>query len=186
MGRGKRFAGHVSKVVDALIGGWEISGTFRQTSGLPTSPSNGRRWPTNWEKQGYATPNGMPQPAVSVSKNAPSVSGAASDAGPNLWSNPAADLAAWGFTLAGQSGSRNTIRGDGFFDVDTGVYKRFRLPWKEGHTMQFRWETFNLSNTVRFDPDSANLSLTSSANWGALTSQLGAPRQMQFALRYQF
>lgn len=33
---------------------------------------------------------------------------------------------------------------------------------------------------------STNLSLTSSANWGALTSPLGLPRQMQFALRYQF
>jgi hypothetical protein len=39
---------------------------------------------------------------------------------------------------------------------------------------------------VRFDPQSANLSLTSTANFGKLGSQLGAPRVMQFALRFTF
>ncbi len=185
-GRGKKFGGQSSRLLDAIFGGWQISGTYRQTSGLPTSPSNGRRWPTNWELPGLATPNGIAQPAVTNNKNAGSVSGAAEDAGPNLWSNPSADLAAWGFTLAGQSGSRNTIRGSGFFDIDSGLYKKFKMPYRESHTLQVRWETFNLTNTARLDPASASLSLTSSSNWGALTSQLGSPRQMQLALRYQF
>ncbi len=186
VGRGKRFGSQVSRLMDAFIGGWQLSGTYRQTSGLPTGPGNGRRWPTNWELSGFATPNGTPQPAVTNDKNAPSVSGSAADAGPNLWSNPAAALAAWGFTLAGQSGSRNTIRGAGFFDVDGGLSKKFRMPYRESQTLQFRWEAFNVTNTARLDPASANLSLTSVANWGALISQLGSPRQMQFALRYQF
>lgn len=60
------------------------------------------------------------------------------------------------------------------------------MPWKEGHKVQIRWETFNLTNTVKFDPQSNGSTLTSSSNWGKLSSQLGAPRQMQFALRYIF
>ena len=60
------------------------------------------------------------------------------------------------------------------------------MPYNERHTLQFRWEAYNVSNTVRFDPFSANLSLTSSAKFGQLTSQLGDPRQMEFALRYRF
>jgi hypothetical protein len=39
---------------------------------------------------------------------------------------------------------------------------------------------------VKFDPTSANLSLTSTSKWGQLSGQLGNPRQMQFAMRYTF
>lgn len=182
-GRGKKYGTNMNRVLDAFVGGWQISGTFRITSGLPVSPGNGRRWPTNWNITGNATPNGNPQPPVTNDKNAPAVSGSG---GPNLWSDPKADIGAFGFTLAGQYGTRNTIRGDGFFDIDTGLYKRFTMPFSEKHTLQIRWETFNLTNSVRLDPGSANLSLTAASNWGKLTRQLGSPRQMQFALRYQF
>jgi hypothetical protein len=107
--------------------------------------------------------------------------------GPNLWQNPSAALAAFSLTLAGQSGTRNTIRGDGFFDIDTGVGKSFTMPYSESHRLQFRWETFNLTNSVRFDPNlGIGLSLTSSSTFGNLTRQLGSPREMQFALRYSF
>jgi hypothetical protein len=60
------------------------------------------------------------------------------------------------------------------------------MPWSENHRLQFRWESFNLTNTIRFDPRSANMSLTSKSNWGKVSGQLGQPRQMQFALRYMF
>ena len=88
--------------------------------------------------------------------------------------------------MAGQTGSRNSVRGEGFLNFDTGLYKEFGMPFNERHRLQFRWESFNVSNTTKFDPLSANLSLTSSARFGQFTGQLGAPRQMQFALRYKF
>lgn len=50
----------------------------------------------------------------------------------------------------------------------------------------FRWESYNVTNSARFDPQSANLSLTFTANFGKLTSQFGTPRVMQFALRFTF
>ena len=184
-GRGRRFGASMNRALDAIVGGWEISGTWRQSSGLPTSVSNGSRWVTNWELSGYATPNGNPIPEITNNKNAPAVSGTG---GPNLWSNPTAALAAFQITgtFAGQTGSRNTLRGDGFFNIDSGLYKNFAMPWSEKQHLQLRWESYNLTNTIKFDPQSANLSLTSTAKFGQLTGQLGNPRQMQFALRYTF
>jgi len=182
-GRGQKFGAKMNKVLDAFVGGWQISGTWRQTSGLPTDVSNGQRWPTNWEVDALGVPNGLPAPPVTNNKNGISVVG---PRGPNLWDDANASLATYHYCPAGESGLRNSIRGDGYFGIDSGVSKTFKMPWKEGHTFQIRWETFNLTNSVKFDPSSNGSSLTSSSTWGALSSQLGSPRQMQFALRYQF
>ena len=61
-GRGRKFGNSMNRVLDAFVGGWQISGTYRQTSGLPFSMGNGQRWPTNWEVSDIATPNGDPDP----------------------------------------------------------------------------------------------------------------------------
>ena len=182
-GRGKQFGDNISRWLDAIVGGWETTVTWRQTSGLPFSVGNGSRWATNWELSGYATPNGNPIPAIVSSHNAAAVSGAGA---PNLWDDPKTALAAFQETMSGQTGSRDALRGDGYFNIDTGVYKNFTMPWNEKHKLQFRWESYNLTNTVRFDPNSANLSLTSTAKFGQLTGLLGSPRQMQFAMRFTF
>jgi hypothetical protein len=145
---------------------------------------NGSRWATNWELSGYATPNGNGIPQTVSAHIASAVSGPPA---PNLWSNPTAALAGFQIeTMPGQTGSRDTLRGDGFFNIDSGLYKNFTMPWSEKQRLQFRWEAYNVTNTVRFDPNSANLSLTSTAKFGQLTGILGNPRQMEFALRYTF
>ena len=182
-GRGKKFGSTMNRALDAFLGGWEVSGTWRQTSGLPFSVSDGSRWATNWQLSSFATPNGQPIPGITNEHNAQAVSGAGA---PNLWADPKAALACFQETMAGQTGSRNSLRGDGYFNIDTGLYKSFSMPWKETHKLQFRWEAYNATNTMKFDPNSANLSLTSTAKFGQLTGQLGRPREMQFALRYQF
>ena len=85
-----------------------------------------------------------------------------------------------------RSGQRNGLRGDGYFSIDLNVAKSFEMPF-EGHSLQFRWETFNLTNSVRFDrymPTS--LSLASGGSFGSYQYLLVNPRVMQFALRYGF
>jgi len=181
LGRGRKFGNGMNRILDAFVGGWQISGTYRQTSGLPLTIGNGQRWPTNWEVSDNAAPNGQPIPAVVSTGNATGI------AGPNLWQNPAAAFAAFREDLAGESGSRNSLRGAGFFDIDTGVYKNFTMPYSERHKLQFRWESYNVTNSVRFDPGSGlSANTLSSSSFGKLSAQLGTPRQMQFALRYTF
>lgn len=184
-GRGKRFGGGMNKAFDAIVGGWEITGLYRQTSGLPFNVTNGQRWPTNWNLGGNATPNGQPIPQVVSTGNATGI------AGPNLWQNPAAAFAAFREDFAGESGGRTNLRGQGLFNIDSGVYKSFMMPWSEHQKLTFRWESYNLTNSVRFDPGSndgrANSANTlSSSSFGKLSSTLGNSRQMQFALRFSW
>lgn len=176
-GRGKRFGASISAWQDAIIGGWQFSGIWRWTSGLPTYFTNGSAWPTNWKWAGPATTI-KPVPGVGTTKL---------PTGPYLFADPAAARAAYDFTRPGQIGNRNNVRGDGYFSVDTSLAKRWRLPYSEGHTLQFRWETFNLTNSVRFDSFFASGSMTGAvANFGRYNSELTQPRVMQFALRYEF
>jgi len=183
VGRGRKFGSQMGKALDAVVGGWQISAAYRQTSGFPTSTINGQRWPTDWEDDAMGTPNGQPQPPITSNKNAPGPQSGV-PGGPNLWSNPAAAYAAYTETMAGETGSRNTIRGNGIFNIDTGVSKTFTMPWSEKQKIQIRWETFNLTNTVEFDPNNSNTSLTSPSTFGQLLGQFGSPRQMQFAGRF--
>jgi hypothetical protein len=57
-GRGALFCRNANKFVDAVVGGWQLSGIWRQSSGLPVSVSNGSFWPTNWSAAGFATQTG--------------------------------------------------------------------------------------------------------------------------------
>jgi hypothetical protein len=182
-GRGHHFGTNMNRVLDAFVGGWQLAGTWRETSGLPFSVSDGSRWATDWELSSFATPSGQPIPQTVSVHNAATPGGGS---GANLWANSTAALAGFQETMAGQTGSRDSLRGSGFFQIDTGLSKSFSMPYNERHKLQFRWETVNVTNTVRFDPASANLSLTSTSNFGKLSRQLGLPRQMQFALRYSF
>ena len=41
-GRGRKFGTSMNKILDAFVGGWELSGTYRQTTGLPYSVGTDR------------------------------------------------------------------------------------------------------------------------------------------------
>jgi len=93
------------------------------------------------------------------------------------------------------------LRALGYIALDMGLYKAFKMPW-EGHSLQFRWEVFNVTNTQRFDGLTiADLGLGAdpyrglsnpSQEFGKFTStqtplnETKAGRVMQFALRYTF
>lgn len=178
------FAKSLRGIGKVALDGWQLSGLFKNTSGFPTSVGNGSNWPTNWNLSGYATQIAR-RPPSHTTKNAPApVTGG--ESGANLFANPGAALAAYDYTVPGQTGQRNGIRGDGIFSIDASLSKRFQIPHHEKQAAQFRWETFNLTNSVRFDPASANLDLGNSSNFGKYTYAFGTPRVMQFALRYEF
>jgi hypothetical protein len=64
--------------------------------------------------------------------------------------------------------------------------KTFVMPYKESHNLQFRWEVFNVPNSVRFDVQGASLDVGNTGTFGKYTSLLTQPRVMQFGLKYQF
>jgi hypothetical protein len=109
---------------------------------------------------------------------------------PNIFANGPAAINSFAPAYAGESGQRNVIRGNGYFGVDFVVSKRWTMPWSEAQSLQFRWETFNVTNSVRFDVQSSLLSsaltLGSGGSFGNYSGLLTNPRIMQFALRYEF
>jgi len=169
--------------VFGLWKGFQLGGLMRLSSGLPVSVSNGRNYPTNWNLPGYATPNGLPFRDGS-SRNAPAPPGGVS--GPNIFKDPVAAYNAFTFSLPGLVGPRNGIRGDGNFNADLNLAKSFAVPRREGHTIQLRWEVFNVTNTARFDPKSLFLSIGAASTFGKYADTYTPPRVMQFTLRYAF
>jgi hypothetical protein len=103
-----------------------------------------------------------------------------------VFPDPQAALDAFRYALPGEAGMRNILRGDGFFNIDMGLSKRWKMPYAEGHSLQFRWEVFNITNSVRFDVQSHYSELDSVTDFGNYTGLLTNPRVMQFALRYEF
>jgi Carboxypeptidase regulatory-like domain len=185
-GTGKLVAGNANRWVNGVIGGWSLNGVFRNSSGLPVGIQAAGIWPTNWQVGSYAIQTGVvPAPQTTKNGPAPTKSG---KPGPNIFADPAAAMAGYSLPLAGDSGQRNGVRGDGFFGIDLGIGKRFSLFTlkDQPHTLQFRAESFNITNSVRFDPYTVNNSILNPARFGQYTTTLTKPRVFQFSLRYEF
>ena len=170
-GKGKKYGGSMPYALDLIAGGWQLSGMWRWTSGFPVSVFETGVWPTNWNNNNWAVWNGTP---VSVQHGA------------NMFADPKAAMAAFDYEMPGGIGTRNGLRGDGVFNIDTNVSKRFQMPYSDKHSMQLRWEVFNLTNTTRFDVASASLDISIGNNFGKYGDTLSRGRVMQFGLRYEF
>jgi hypothetical protein len=178
LGKGKALAGNAGGALDAVIGGWQLSGLARWTSGFPISIANGGTWPTNWQLGGDAV---QIAPAhTGVTKNA--------DGSVNLFPDPSGPtgIQAFRHDFPGESGMRNTLRGPGYAGMDVGLGKRWNMPYNEAHSVQFRWEVFNVFNQTRFDVQTITSAIDQSSAFGKFTGLLTNPRVMQFALRYEF
>ncbi len=174
-GKGKPFFSNSNKVVDAFIGGWQLTGLARWTSGFPASVDNGESWPTDWWNSGVAQELSKPRTCTCYSPSG----------GVNMFTDPTAALQDFTHYLPGQSGTRNPLRGNGFASLDMGLGKRWRMPF-EGHSLQFRWEVFNVPNLKRFNVQASPPSLLETADFGVYTGLLTQPRVMQFGMRYEF
>jgi hypothetical protein len=178
-GKGHLLAPNAHGALEALIGGWQLSGLARWTSGFPISAFNGNTWPTNWQLGGEATQIGPIHTNTTIR----------SDGSVNLFPQdlPQTDVGVGPFRhdLPGESGTRNPMRGDGFAGLDLGLSKRWQMPYSESHSVVFRWEVFNVPNLKRFDVQSMSTDISAS-DFGSYSGLSTNPRVMQFALRYEF
>jgi hypothetical protein len=76
---------------------------------------------------------------------------------------------------------RNSLPGPGYFNLDAALTREIRL----GRTrrLQFRWEVFNATNHPSYGLPNADLG---SADFGAIRTTVGVPRQMQFGVKLGF
>ncbi len=178
-GRNRALGHDVNRAVDAFIGGWQLSGLGRWTSGFPFSVGNGYQWPTDWDLSGNGIQTGAAKTGTYYD---PIHEGAV-----NIFSNLSDAANSFREPFPGEAGQRNILRGPGFFTVDMDLAKRWKMPWSEAHSIQLRWGVYNVTNSKRFDPLSINGSLdVYGSTFGDYTRLSTKPRVMEFALRYEF
>ncbi|MGH9774474.1 MAG: carboxypeptidase regulatory-like domain-containing protein [Candidatus Acidiferrales bacterium] len=192
-GHGHSRGADANGFLNALIGGWEVTGIARWHSGFPLSVGNGFNFPTNF----FLTTPGTFTSAVKTSVARNEQCGAPCKAlglngHPNLFGNSVAALDNFAFTLPGASGSRNSINGPGFATFDAGVYKTIQMPWSEQQRLRFIVTAFNVLNGVNFDDGFIRLDPTSPKTFGNITNtaqgsgQRGGARELEFGARFEF
>jgi hypothetical protein len=191
LGRGKRFGSNMNRGLDALIGGWQISGIYRWNTGLPNGqPYDTGQWSTNWEVQSNVT-------QVTPVKTCPTRGDA--NSAPKLFGcDVVAAYQSYRPSYPGETGQRNILREPGYVSLDMGLSKIFTMPWSEKQQLSLRWEVFNVTNTqhltgadannsdLAVDPDAKLNNIQPPSDWSNFTKIQGTPRVMQIGLRFSF
>ncbi len=165
VGRDKHFLSQANSLVDAMLGGWQMQGIYVWRSGRPFTPTiSGDRANTGVGSQ-------RPNRVGSGELDNPTV---------DLWFDKTAFVVPAQYTYGNAGG--NILREDRYVTLDFSLFKQFRLA--NGHRLQFRAEAFNLTNTPAFNMPASTAIDT--AGGGRVTSTSNTPRQMQFALKYDF
>ena len=163
LGRGKALGGQWHRGLDAVLGGWQVGGILTWMTGIPFDVS----YPGDAQNSGTANRGNR--------------------IGTGTLDNPTIDkwfdefaFVASAPGVYGNTG-RNVLYGPGFRNFDLIVGKVFSLPW-EGHRLQFRFESFNFTNTPHFGQPASGLRGAATAT----ISDADEPRRIQFALKYTF
>ena len=187
-GKGRFLFGNASKVADAFLGGWQLSGIFRWNTGLPiSSPFDDARWATNWNVQSNVV-------RAKDFKTCP-VRG-----GKLFGCNTVAAYSGFRNAYPGETGDRNVFRLPGYVTLDMGLSKSLTMPWSEKHKLQLRLEGFNITNTQRMggiaggrdgygisnNPQNVTTISQIPPAWANFVSIQGKPRVLQIGLRYSF
>ncbi len=169
IGRGRRFLSDTNRVVDAILGGYQVSAIVTFRSGLPVNVvRNG--FLRNFEG---LRPNLVGDPTLPESQRTLE----------RYFDTTAFSVDGLGATEPGSAG-RNVLRGPGYSNLDLGFYKEFALGGiREGTALQLRFEFFNLTNTPNFARPNGDLS---QGDFGRITGTVGNPRIIQFALRINY
>jgi len=164
-----------------IVGGFRTSGAYTHTSGRPFTVTSGGSLANAIDPFGAhtAVPNVIGTPLVPENVDCwfySSRNGACRALAPS-----ATD--AFALQAAGQFGNsgRNILRAPGTNVFDFALHREF--PLRESQALEFRWEVFNLSNTVQFGVPNRDFS---SSGAGSITTLAGDARVMQFALRLKF
>ena len=169
-GAGKRWLSRKG-MVNALLGGWQLSGLVAAQTGHPFTVIL-----ANSRTLLGATAVGDWRPDLVGN-------GIAANPSPDHWLNPAAFALPQnrdGSYRFGTEG-RDVFLTNRLFNFDAGLMKYFAVTERLG--IQFRWETFNATNT----PQYGNPNRTFGApDFGVIRTTDSTPRQMQFALRATF
>ncbi len=160
VGRGKRFAANPNKFLNGVIGNWRFSGVFSWHSGLGFTPETSG---VDFSNTGMF--GGRPDMVAGCNP----YSGARNVKG--MWFNPAC----YAIPAAGTLGNTpiNSLIGPGAWVLSLTPFKEFPLRFREGASLRFGAEIYNLFNHPVYGPPNA---VVNAVNAGVITSPAGAAR----------
>lgn len=168
-GKGRSFGGDLHPVVNAVLGGWNVSNIVSAHSGFPitviSNDVSAQGLSRSVGGQGRPLLVGDPRPANQTIDN---------------W----LDINAFRQPLAGQLGNAGVgiARAPGYINWDFGVGKKFSVT--EARYFDFRAEFFNFTNHPSFGPPGNS---TANANtFGKVTGTVSSARRVEFALKFYY
>jgi len=160
-----------NRVVNAVIGGWNLNGVLSLSSGAPFDVGSGKDIA---ETGNYNYGNGYGyERANLVGSRYPS------SKGPDGWINTASFVVPATGTF-GNLG-RDSLRSDWNKNLDLSIFRQF--VFTERFRMEFRFEMFNATNTPVWAVPVTSLE---NSNFGKVTHAANIPRQLQFGLKLYF
>lgn len=174
LGRGQRWLADSSGVVDAVLGGWTVTGIFRYESGVPLG-IGANVWRPGWEGAVYADVVG---PINTVDFNRKGFDPGNPSDPVNRYFDPSAFASPGGHALGNGARLYEDLRGFGGAYEDLGIMKY----WSLGETarLQFRFEALNIFNRHYFQNPQTGLG---AGEFGNVVTTGGEPRNMQVGLR---
>jgi hypothetical protein len=181
-GKGRKFVNSANGAVDRIVGGWSLSGITTFESGLPLSfeQSGGNNLTTDFGA-GTLRPTltGMPKKGSGspFSRTLPG----------NTWFNTAAFTPTGAWSFGNESQVDSSLRAQGEDNWDLGVGKATAI--KEGISLQFKGELFNLFNHPQFTPPVTDISkgfVSNGGTFGTIGYLVNNPRLVQLSLRLNF
>lgn len=167
-GRGRAIAGGASRLVDAIVGGWEVSafGIFQGGNPLQVSQNGGVM-----QNGGTQRPNLIGDPSTSGGVVTRLNNGYFNNA---AFSQPISDV-------FGTAPRYLNYRGPGIKTVDAALLKS--VATREGQRFEFRLEATNFTNTPIFSDPAAAFG---SSNFGTITGLKVGARNVQLGFKYYF
>lgn len=169
VGRGRQFGSTMNPVLDAVVGGWQVSTVMRFQSGFPVRVT----MPSTISQYGFGvqTPHITDLKAVKLDNPTP-----------ERWFNTAVFFAPAPYTYGSLPRRWTQMRADGVAHADFAIMKNFRF--LERVNAQLRGEFFNLTNTPQFARPNATFG---SAAFGTVTGTTNVgPREVQLGLKISF
>ena len=176
-GRGKIVAPGASYWLNEAIGGWSVSGLPSWHTGNAYNAS------ANAYVAGFA--NNAPATLLGpISLLKTKINGGGGQT-LNAFSNSAAADAAFTGPTGFNIGTRNNLRGPGWFNVDLGLGKTFPV-YEDKVNLKFRVDAFNATNHPSFNTPTDDITEASGVPFGTITSTASTARVLQGALRLEF
>jgi hypothetical protein len=176
-GHGQRWGNSTGRLMDTVLGGWQVTLINTMTSGLPVNINYSLSSSSPLYGSGLVTyrpqrlNNGpIKGPSAGRVKTATTVNNyyiSTSLTTPTTYP--------WGNV------TRNSERSDAFYQADLGLHKAFPL-WNDSSKFDFRAEAFNVLNKVNYGAPNSTFG---SSSFGQITTN-GPARQLQLAAKIIF